>query len=272
MSADAWIPKDVPLDRPSSARMYDYFLGGWHNFAVDRQAADAATAIYPDFPLVMRTNRAFLYRAVRFLVQQGIDQLLDVGSGIPTVGNVHEVAQRLNPAARVVYVDFDPIAVAHSEAILQGNSQAAVIQADAREPEQILDHALVRPLFDSGKPVAVLLAAVLHFVPDDAIALHITSTLRDAMPPGSYLALSHATHDGLTADVSEQLHRLYARTTNPYTARTQAEIAAFFDGLDMVEPGLVSTPLWRPERPDDLLVDDPARAAIYAGVGYKRIG
>jgi SAM-dependent methyltransferase len=270
VGTEAWIPDNVPMDRPSSARMYDYFLGGWHNFAIDRQAADAAAAIYPDFPLVMRANRAFLYRAVRFLAQQGIDQFLDIGSGIPTVGNVHEVAQRLNPASRVVYVDIDPIAVAHSEAILQGNAQATIIQADAREPERILEHAAVRPMFASGRPVAVLLAAVLPFIADGDVAQRVAKVFRDALPPGGYVALSHGTHDSLPAPVIDQLLRLYAGTTNPYATRTQTEIAAYFDGLDLVAPGLVLTPLWRPDRPDDLLLDDPVRAAIFAGVGFKR--
>jgi hypothetical protein len=270
VSAEAWVPDNVPMDRPSSARMYDYFLGGWHNFAIDRRAADAAAAIYPDFPLVMRANRGFLYRAVRFLAEQGIDQYLDIGSGIPTVGNVHEIAQRLNPASRVVYVDIDPIAVAHSEAILRGNPHATIIHADAREPERILDHAAVRPMFASGRPVAVLLAAVLPFIADGDVAQHVANTFRDAVPAGGYVALSHGTHDDLPANVIGQLLRLYAGTTNPYTTRTRAEIATYLDGLELVDPGLVLTPLWRPERPDDLLLDDPVRAAILAGVGYKR--
>lgn len=138
-SADAtWVPEDVPLDIPKAARMYDYYLGGSYNFAIDRETAEQAIRIYPEFPLIMRANRAFLRRAVTFLAQQGTDQFLDIGSGIPTVGSVHEVAQRINPAARVVYVDIDPIAVAHSAGILQGNPNAIVVGADARRPEQAL--------------------------------------------------------------------------------------------------------------------------------------
>src|SRR2546423_11334318 len=146
--------------------MYDYFLGGYHNFEIDRKAAEAAIAIYPDFALVMRANRAFLRRAVEYLVAQGVDQFLDIGSGIPTVGNVHEVAQRANPAARVVYVDSDPVAVAHSSAILQGTANTAVIRADTRHPAQILGHPDVRRLLHFDKPLALLLVFILHFIID----------------------------------------------------------------------------------------------------------
>src|SRR5262249_8430919 len=163
-------PPGVPLDRPSAARMYDYFLGGHHNFEVDRKAADQATAIWPEMPLVLRANRAFLRRAVRFMVGQGIDQLLDVGSGIPTVGNGHEAARRINPAVRVVYVDNDPVAVAHSRALLQASTDAAIVQADACRPEEILGHPDVARLLDFKKPLGVLVVALLHFVVDDDAA------------------------------------------------------------------------------------------------------
>src|SRR5579884_3165576 len=148
MAAPHWAPRDVPLDRPSAARMYDYYLGGFHNFELDRQMAEQAIALWPELPLIMRANRGFLRRAVNYLVTQGIDQFLDIGSGIPTVGNVHEVAQRANPNARVVYVDIDPIAVAHSRAILGDAPNVAVIQADLREPESILGHPKVTGLLD----------------------------------------------------------------------------------------------------------------------------
>ncbi|MBX6342403.1 MAG: SAM-dependent methyltransferase, partial [Thermomicrobiaceae bacterium] len=148
MSMPSWARGDFPLDKPSAARMYDYYLGGFHNFEIDRQAAEQAIARWPDLPLIMQANRAFLRRAVNFVSGQGIDQFLDIGSGIPTVGNVHEVAQRANPSARVVYVDIDPIAVAHSQEILRGNPNATVIQGDVRRPSEILEHPDVQRLLD----------------------------------------------------------------------------------------------------------------------------
>jgi len=257
------------LDRPSVARMYDYYLGGHHNFASDRAAAEAGIAIFPGFPLVMQANRAFLRRAVQFLVGQGIDQFLDIGSGIPTVGNVHQVAQLANPQTRVVYVDVDPIAVAHSTAMLQDNPRATIIEADARHPELILANPAVRSLLDSGKPVALILASVLHFVVDDDEAHRVVRVLRDALPPGSYVVISHGTVERIPANIIDQLIRLYTGTSHPVRVRSKAQIAAYFTGLDMVEPGLVYVPTWRPEESDDLLLDHPERSIGFAGIGRK---
>lgn len=269
MSNPSWAPAGVPLDRPSVARMYDYFLGGYHNFAIDRAVAEQVVATYPDFPLIMRANRAFLRRAVLYLAAQGIDQFLDLGSGIPTVGNVHEVAQAVNPAARVVYVDIDPVAVAHSRAILAGNANASVIQADARQPEQIFGDPEVRRLLDLDRPVAVLVLAFLHFLQDDAEAEGLMRGLRDAVAPGSYLVVSHASYDDLPADVRERLEGLYTRTPTPVRSRTREQIAGFFAGFELVEPGLVYVPAWRPEGPEDLWYDEPERVHGYGGVGRK---
>ncbi|MDQ3699562.1 MAG: SAM-dependent methyltransferase [Chloroflexota bacterium] len=269
VSTRARMPQEDPLARPSVARMYDYYLGGGHNFAVDRQAGDQAMTIYPDFPLVMQVNRAFLRRAVSYLVEQGIDQFLDIGSGIPTVGNVHEVAQRANPAARIVYVDIDQVAVAHSRALLRGNSLATVVQADARRPQEVLGHPDVRRLLDSGRPMAIMVVALLHFVPDDGEAHGLVRALRDAMPSGSYLALTHATKEHAPATAREQLERLYAGASSPLRFRSGVEIATFFEGLELVDPGLVSAPLWRSEGRNDLFFDQPERAIQYVGVGRK---
>ncbi len=269
MSADRWATPDVPLDTPSAARMYDYYLGGFHNFAIDRQAADAIATLHPDVALVMRANRAFLRRAVHFLVARGIDQFLDIGSGIPTVGNVHEVAQGANPAARVVYVDSDPVAVAHSAAILQGNDAAAVIQADARHPEQILGDPVVRRMLDFDRPLGVLIVALLHFIPDDGEAYGLVRAVRDAVAPGSYLAIGHGTTDGLPSERYAQMERLYARTTTPGRMRPRAAIERFFEEMIIVEPGIVHVPLWRPEGADDLFLDQPERSINFAGVAYK---
>ncbi|HEV7215797.1 MAG TPA: SAM-dependent methyltransferase, partial [Chloroflexota bacterium] len=178
--------------------MYDYFLGGAHNFAVDRQAAEKVVAIHPDFPLMMRANRAFLRRAVTYLAGQGVTQYLDIGSGIPTVGNVHQIVQRVQPDARVVYVDIDPIAVAHSEAMLANNPNATIVQADARDMPSLLGHPTIRQFLDWDKPLAILLVAVLHFIRDDVEAGRIVATARQALPTGGYLVLSHGTSDTVT--------------------------------------------------------------------------
>ena len=268
-SLPPWAAGDIPMDMPNAARMYDYFIGGFHNFAVDRAAADYVISIYPDMPLLMQANRAFLRRAVKFFVQQGIDQFLDIGSGIPTVGNVHEVAQQLNPAARIVYVDKEPVAVRHSEAILRDTPNVGVVQADACRPEDVLNDPTVRRLLDFSRPIGVLIVALLHFVPEDEVAYNLVRVLRDAVAPGSYIAISHGTNEDVPRDLLEQTELLYARSSDPLKSRSRAEIEAFFAGLDLVEPGVVFAPLWRPEGPDDLFLDHPERAPILVGVGRK---
>lgn len=264
-----WGSSEIPLDKPSAARMYDYYLGGSHNFELDRQMAEQAIALWPDLPLIMQANRAFLRRAVNYLLNQGVDQFLDIGSGIPTVGNVHEVAQLANPAARVVYVDIDPVTVAHGQAILQGSSNVTTIQADVRQPEQILSHPVTRSLLDFDRPVAVLLVALLHFIPDDAEASRAVAVLRGALAPGSYLAISHASYEGMPAE-SREHEQLYTRTPTPLKTRSRLDIQRLFDGFEFVEPGLVYIPLWRPEGPDDLFLDQPERCTGFAGVARKR--
>src|SRR5205807_4591359 len=166
MTESNWVPQEVLIDRPNVTRMYDFFLGGAHNFAVDREAAQRAAAIYPELPMILQVNRGFLRRAVAFLASQGIEQFLDIGSGIPTAGNVHEVAQAINADARVVYVDIDPVVVLHGEAILQDNPLAASVQGDVRQAPEILDDPLVHRLLDFNQPLAVLLISILHFIPD----------------------------------------------------------------------------------------------------------
>ena len=265
-----WVPDNVPLDRPNVARMWDYFLGGAHNFAIDRQAAEQAIKLYPDLPLVAQVTRAFLGRAVRFLLDEGVDQFLDIGAGIPTAGSVHQIAQRVNPAARVVYVDVDPVAIAHSKAILEGTANAVAVQADARRPEEIVGHPDVLRVLNWTRPIGVLAIAMFHFVPDDAEALSIIRVLRDALPSGSYLALTHATAEGVDSALAEQGEQLYRRTSAPLHFRTRDQIESLFEGLELVEPGVVYVPLWRPEGGDDLLLDRPDRSANYAGAGRKR--
>lgn len=268
MSRSTQIPGG-PDERPSVARMYDYYLGGHHNFPADRVAAEQVIALIPDMPLIMQANRAFLRRAVTFLVSQGVTQFLDLGSGIPTVGNVHEVAQEATAVARVVYVDIDPVAVTHSAALLTDNPTVTVIQADARRPETILGHPEVQRLLDLGRPLALLMVAFLHFVTDDAEAEHLMRGLFDALAPGSYVAISHAIADPHPRPMLRKGQAVYDRSTNPIKFRSRAQIARFFKGLELVEPGLVYTPLWRPEGPDDVFLDTPARASAFAGVGRK---
>jgi hypothetical protein len=269
MNMHYWPPDEISLDKPNPARMYDYFLGGAHNFAIDRQAAEQVAAIMPDLPRIMQANRAFLRRVVTFLVEQGIDQFLDIGSGIPTVGNVHEIAQDINPATRVVYVDIDPIAVRQSEALLRQNPNTTIIQADARQPEYILSHPEVCRMLDFTKPVAVLLVAVLHFVTDDVEAERLVRVFRDAIPSGSYVVITHGTYEGAPRNLIEQSEQLYARTTTPVKTRSGVDIGRFFEELDLIEPGLVYIPRWHPESPDDLFLDQPERSVGFAGVGRK---
>jgi hypothetical protein len=254
----------VETQRPSSARVYDYFLGGAHNFAVDRELAEAIARMTPHIGDTMRANRAFLRRAVRYLVDQGVTQFLDVGSGIPTVGNVHEVAQRADPTSRVVYVDIDPVAVSHSRAILADDPRSAVIQADARDPEAILGHPQTRELLDFDAPIALLVLGVLHFVPDADDPGGIVARLRRALAPGSHVALVNVTYEDQPPEVIEA-QKLSGRTGTPIYLRSRQELLAQFDGLPLVDPGLVHLPLWRPDSPLDP-ADDPARYGALGGI------
>jgi hypothetical protein len=254
----------VQTQRPSSARVYDYFLGGGHNFAVDRELAEAIAAMTPDIGDTMRANRAFLRRAVRYLVDQGVTQFLDVGSGIPTVGNVHDVAHRADPTSRVVYVDIDPVAVSHSHAMLADNPAATVIQADARDAEAILGHPKTREMLDFSAPIALLALGVLHFIPDRDDPAAIVARLRRNLVPGSYVALVNVTHEDQPLEVIEA-QKLSSRTGTPIYLRSREELIAQFDGLPLVDPGLVHLTLWRPDSPSDP-TDDPARYGALAGV------
>ncbi|MEU1886117.1 SAM-dependent methyltransferase [Micromonospora sp. WMMD987] len=260
-----WAPDDIDIERPSVARMYDYYLGGSHNFAADRVAARAMVEAVPDAPLMAQANRAFLRRVVQYLVDSGIRQFLDIGSGIPTVGNVHEIAQRAAPDARVVYVDVDPVAVAHSQEILVGNRNAAVVREDVRRPEAILRHPDVTRLIDFAEPVAVMVVAVLHFIPHADHPEDILRTLRAALAPGSHLVLSQAGEDGRRRAERAEAERVYRRTDNPLCIRSRAELAAFFDGFTLVDPGVVWVPQWRPETPES--AEDAERAGFLGGVG-----
>jgi hypothetical protein len=249
--------------------MYDYFLGGYHNFEVDRRAADVASAIYPDLPYILRANRAFLRRSVTYLIHQGVDQFLDLGSGIPTVGNVHEVLQDMGSDARVVYVDVDPIAVTQSQDLLRSVPNAGIAHADIRRPEGVLAHPEVRRLLDFDRPLAVLFVAILHFMMEDEEARALVDAVRDVIPSGSYIAVTHASVEGVGRERGARVQEIYARTPTPIKLRTRAEIVSLFDGLELVEPGVVYLPQWWPEGRDDLFVDEPELSSTFAGVGRK---
>ncbi|MEU4686948.1 SAM-dependent methyltransferase [Streptomyces xinghaiensis] len=269
MERPSWAPQGIDLSVPSVSRIYDFYLGGSHNFEADREAARRAMEIMPGLPKIMQANRAFMRRVVRYAVGQGITQFLDIGSGIPTFGNVHEVAQAAAPEAKVVYVDNDPVAVAHSRAVLEGSESAVITAADLREPSAILSSPEARSMLDFGKPVALLLVAVLHFLTDDDEPRRVVAELRDALPPGSLMALTHASTEGgpLTSRQGVGVEGVYRQATSPLVMRSRQEVAPFFDGFEMVEPGLVSMPDWRPDTPGEQ--EDPVVYTGFAGVGRK---
>jgi hypothetical protein len=247
----SWVPPGVDTKRANVARVYDYLLGGSHNFLADQDVGRMVVALEPNARAIGQANRAFLGRAVRFLAAAGIRQFLDIGSGIPTEGNVHEVAQQAAPGARVVYADIDPVAIAHSKAILAGQPDATVIEGDLREPEKILSRAAARGALDLSKPAGLLLVAVLHFISDAEDPWRIVATLRDALAPGSYLALCHGTEEGKPA-AAHAAEKLYHRSVaSNLHMRPRAQIERFFDGFELVPPGVVDIPSWRPDEPVD---------------------
>jgi hypothetical protein len=268
LEQESLIYPGVDPDRANVARVYDYLLGGTHNFAVDRDVARTMTSIAPTARDAARAGRAFLGRAVRFLADAGIRQFLDIGSGVPTQGNVHEVARAVAPESRVVYVDTDLVAIAHSKAILAGDDKATIIKADLREPEVILGHPEARRLIDFEQPVGLLMVAVLHFVRNEENPGDLVRRLARPLVSGSYLAISHGTSDDQPASAAEAIRRLYTQATAPLLHRGHAEIRAFFDGFDLIEPGLVFTPRWRPDGPAPF-IDQPERSWAYGGVGRK---
>ncbi|WP_405977482.1 SAM-dependent methyltransferase [Streptomyces sp. NBC_00158] len=275
MERPAWAPPGIDISVPSVSRIYDYYLGGSHNFEVDRQAARRAMEFMPGLPKIMQANRAFMRRAVRHAVAEGVTQFLDIGSGIPTFGNVHEIARAASSEARVVYVDHDPVAVAHSRAVLAGDDRTGVVPADLRKPKDILGSAEVGRLLDLERPVALLLVAVLHFLEDTDRPYEAVAELRDALAPGSLLVLTHASYEGipLTEEVAGGAVGVYRDIRNPLVMRGHEQITGFFDGFELLEPGLVSMPDWRPENTGPLAEgeqpEDPYAFSGYGGVGRK---
>jgi SAM-dependent methyltransferase len=266
----SWAPEAIDIERPSPARIYDYNLGGAHNFAADRAAAEQITAIMPELPLIMRANRAFLLRAVRLLVDAGIRQFLDLGSGIPTVGNVHEIAQGVDPAARVVYVDVDPVAIAHSQALLRGNDNAVALLADLRDVPRVLAAPEVRRLIDLSQPVGVLMVAVLNFVLDRDDPAGVVAQYRDAVGPGSYLVISHAaaSDEQPVPARFNQAAEAYSRNIRDMALRTRSQVEGLFAGFELIDPGVVYVTQWHPwSTADDA---EPERLlSQLAGVGRK---
>ncbi|BCY10386.1 SAM-dependent methyltransferase [Actinoplanes sp. L3-i22] len=264
MGDDAPAGLDTSTVHP--ARRYNYWLGGKDHFAADRESGDQIEQAHPTIRLAARENRAFLQRAVRHLAADaGIDQFLDIGTGLPTADNTHEVAQRANPAARVVYVDNDPMVMAHARALLSSSDQGRTcyIEEDLREPGTILAHPQLRDTLDLSRPVGLTLVAVLHFIEGQDRARAIVAELLSALAPGSYLTLSHG-----TVDFATEQEKAYARQVPGVHLRSRDQIAAFFTGLDLIEPGIVPVAHWRPGIPADQL-PTPHDIAIYGAVGRR---
>jgi hypothetical protein len=267
---DSPVP-EIDTSRPHPARMYDYYIGGKNHFAADREVADAALAHWPAGRIGLRENRKFLGRAVRYLAgEAGIRQFLDIGSGLPTTANVHEIAQAEAPSSRVVYVDHDPMVLVHARALLTSAPQGrtAYIQADLRSPFDILTSPVVRSVLDFDQPVALMLIAVLHFLEEDDNAEGVLKTLLDALPPGSFLAATHLTleHDPEGVGGGQRVYREAGLRMNARDADEFASLA--FSGLELVPPGVVLASDWRPD--SDAPRPTPAEVSCYAGVARKR--
>jgi hypothetical protein len=243
-------PHGIDITRPNVARIYDYLLGGKDNFSADREAAKQLIAASPDMAGIVRDNRSFIGRAVRYLADEaGIRQFIDLGGGLPTQTNVHEMAQRVAPDARVVYIDNDPVVWSHGQALLAHGDQVAMVRADLREPAAVLRHPEVLALLDLAQPVAVVCASVLHFVADSEEPYRIIAEYRDSMAPGSYLAISHgttATPEEDPNDVAGSVTSVYRQASAQLHLRTLAGIERFFHGFDLLDPGVVWINEWRP--------------------------
>ncbi len=265
----SWAPEQIDMERPSVARVYDYYLGGSHNFDSDRDFAAEVLRVLPEMGRIAQDNRAFLRRAVRYACRTGVDQFIDLGSGIPTVGNVHEVAGSILPGASVVYVDHDPVAVAHSHEILRDEPAALALSGDLTAPEQVLDDPAVRSHIDFSRPVCILFVSVLHFVADERDPAGVVADFVAPTAPGSLVAISHASADDRRGAADAQAVYNRGRSPNPMRMRTRAEIDALFGTLDLVEPGVVRIPLWRPDA-DAASTYDADRYPGYAGVARRR--
>jgi hypothetical protein len=263
-----WLPPEVNTGAAHSARVYDYWLGGKDNFAADRALGDAMIKAIPSLVAMARANRDFLGRAVRYLSrEQGLTQFLDIGTGIPAVGNTHEVAQDATPASRVVYVDNDPIVLAHARALLRSHpaGETAYIQADIREPGKILADPAVQHTLDLGQPVALMLIAILMLFRDEEGVRDWVRALVDALPSGSYVAITHPTADFNPAEMAGAVEACH-RAGITLVPRDQAGVASFIEGLELVDPGVVPVLAWRP---DHGAPENPRAAYYYAAIARK---
>jgi hypothetical protein len=260
-------PSQVDTSRAHPARMYDFYLGGTSNYPVDREAASEVIARAPETRDVAWANRAFLGRAVRFLAEErGIRQFLDIGTGIPSPGSVPAVTAKAAPGAHVVCVDNDPIVNIYADALLAGPATTGIVLADLRDPKAILSHPVTRELLDFTRPIALMLIAIAHFITDDERPAEIVATLRDVLPAGSYLALSHVTSD-FRPQSAAGLADVYQQATSTVTPRTHQQVSALFTGWDLEDPGLVQAPLWRPDTRPPRNLD---KIWVYGGVGRLR--
>ncbi|MEU3597113.1 SAM-dependent methyltransferase [Streptomyces sp. NPDC006798] len=269
MERAAWAPPGIDTSMPSVARMYDYYAGGSHNFAADRAAARRTLEYLPGLPKTVQADRAFMRRAVGWAACRGVTRFLDIGCGIVSYGNVHQVARAADPGSRVVHLDHDPVAVAHGREVAEGDPGIAVAAADLRRPRQILDVPEVAELLAAPGPVALLLLGVLPFVEDADDPYGAVRELGAALPPESLIVLTHAAYDGVpvSQEQTDGALGVYRDIRSPLTLRSQEHIARFFEGYEMVEPGLVFTPRWRPDAPAEQ--EDPYAFSSYAGVGRK---
>ncbi|MEA5358350.1 SAM-dependent methyltransferase [Amycolatopsis sp., V23-08] len=264
---DQHAQRGIDFDQPNAARVYDYLIGGKLNYAIDRMFADKILAVRPESKDLALMNRKWLRRAVRFGAEQGIRQFLDIGSGMPTVGHVHEVVQAIDPKSRVVYVDNEPVAVAHSEIVLQDVENAVMVQADAEYPERVLEHDTTEMMLDFDQPVMLIMAAFVHFIPDERDPAGLVAAYRDALAPGSYLAMSSGTFEGQGEEV-RRAAELYQKNGTNVVARSRDELQALLGGFELVEPGIVFTPQWRPDDPGEV-GEHPELASQLALVARK---
>jgi hypothetical protein len=258
-------PPQIDVHKPSAARVYDAILGGKDNFAWDRVVADRALAAFPDCDTSALMNRQILGRAVRYMSGKGIDQFLDLGSGLPTAQNTHEIAQAANPGARVMYVDNDPIVVVHGRALLAENPQTAVVTADVRRPDTVLTSAEVTSFLDFTRPIGLILNAVIHHVNDDEDPHGIVGKFKAALPSGSYLQLTHFSN---ATPEATALERVLMEAIGSGRMRSRQEFTSFFDGLELVGPGVVYLPEWRPDTTVRYPLETAAKL-ILSGMGYK---
>ncbi|RJQ76420.1 hypothetical protein D5S17_18400 [Pseudonocardiaceae bacterium YIM PH 21723] len=263
-----WIPDEIDISVPSMARIYDYMLGGAHNFPADRQFAEKAIVIDPTLPAVARACRATLGRMIPFLIESGVRQFIDCGSGIPTSSNVHQIAQNIDPSCRILYVDNDPIAVAHSELMLADNDRATMLRADLRDPAFVLSSPEAGSLLNLNEPVALLFSMILHWIPDAEGVYDMVRQYREAVPSDSHLAIFHAGTEveNKQADLDEALKNA---PTHQVTLRTRDQLDELFGEFELVEPGLVSPADWRPRQPVVVSDEDDVSRMVFAGVGRK---